>query len=474
MIQALHIFRKDVRRFAYEIGVLAVLTCAWAWAHIAHDVRMASYKNLAGTILTLGWFYLIARLVHEEPLAGDRQFWITRPYSRGSLLSAKALFVVAFINVPLLLGGFAIIGAAGYRPLAYLPNFLWMQLTFTAGVLLLPAALASLTRTLVQVVLTILGLYICLIAMDAMAGTVNSAPRYQSNGLFWATGFVLLRLVAVAALCILLLQFRWRQRLISVGIGIAFAALTLSTNSTLSRRIGTAVESRMFGQKGAESAAVSLAPAGVERDSKFRDRTGVALAVPLRISNIPDGETSEPEILELKFEAPGGPRWSSGWITAASSEASVLQTDPSADHTFTWRQRVVIDRRFWDSARSRDVTIRGVVWAMLYDRRSIRLGENRVTLVPGDGKCSVSTAGPRSGWLVDCLAPFHMPFYSWEAPQGTLRLVSVWDSPFPADFGMSPLSTSMAPGVNAEIFFLRYDPHAYIRRSIEPASIQLK
>jgi hypothetical protein len=69
-------------------------------------------------------------------------------------MAAKLLFVLAFLNLPLLLGGFAIVAAAGYQPLAYLPNFLWMQLTFTIAVLSLPAAVAALTRKLVQFVLT--------------------------------------------------------------------------------------------------------------------------------------------------------------------------------------------------------------------------------------------------------------------------------------------------------------------------------
>ena len=35
MQQAFHIFRKDARRFAYQIGALAALTCMWAWSNIA-------------------------------------------------------------------------------------------------------------------------------------------------------------------------------------------------------------------------------------------------------------------------------------------------------------------------------------------------------------------------------------------------------------------------------------------------------
>src|ERR1017187_10105377 len=35
MKQALHIFRKDARRFAYQICALAALTYMWAWTNIA-------------------------------------------------------------------------------------------------------------------------------------------------------------------------------------------------------------------------------------------------------------------------------------------------------------------------------------------------------------------------------------------------------------------------------------------------------
>jgi hypothetical protein len=283
-------------------------------------------------------------------------------------------------------------------------------------------------------VLTILGLSICFVSIDAMAGAVNSVPRFQSNGLFWATGMVLPRLVASAALCVLLLQFRWRLRLISAGMGIVVAVLIVSTNSSLSRRIGTAVQSRLFGQRAAGLVAASVAAGGVELDSKLPARTGIAVAVPLRIRNIPEGETAAPEIVELIFEAPGGRRWSSGWIIAGSSEESVFQADSSSDGTFAWKQSVVMDRGFWESARSRRVTIRGIVWTMLYGRRSIRLGENRVTPVPGGGMCSVSHPFA-TGSFVKCHAPFHEPFNSMESD----RLVSVWSSPLPAEFGMSPL-----------------------------------
>src|ERR1017187_570553 len=484
MKQALHIFRKDARRFAYQICALAALTYMWAWANIAEsrgDLPANRYAGFASVVLIVGWWYLVSLLVHDEPLTGDRQFWITRPYSRGSLAAAKLLFVLAFFNAPLLLAGFAILAAAGYQPLAYLPNFLWMQLTLTATVVLPPAAVAALTRTLVQFVIAILGLFAGLLFLSAIAGTGMRGTLYQSTELAWTAGILLPLLCSAPALLVLVLQLRARNRLVSAGAGIALIVLMQYTGG-LSRQLGTAVQSRLFGQNGAASVTgvlVVLNMGGIQPDPKHPDPDGVTLAVPLRVVNIPAGETAAPEIVELTLETPAGRRWSSGWIAAASTEADGLQVDPSPDGAFTWRQRVVVDPAFWQQARSGPLTVRGDVYAMLFGRSSVRLQDDGVTRVPGEGRCSLSFQ--QSFQLVNCLAPFHRPFTRAENQPGgapvqiarlPTHLLSIWDSPLPADFGMNPLSANMASGNEAGILFLRYDPRAYIRRSFSAANIR--
>ncbi len=245
----------------------------WAWANTS-DSRGLAYSNstaLAGVVLIIGWWYLISLLVHEESLTGDRQFWITRPYSRRSLVAAKLLFVVAFLNVPLLLGGFAILASAGYRPLSYLPNFLWMQLTFTAAVLLFPIALAALTRTLGQFVLAILGLCVGLVILN-LFGAKTTQGVHQSNGLVWAAGIFLLLLVAASPLLVFVVQLHVRNRLVSVGAGVALLVPMLFTDESAVRKFGIAVQSRMFGQDSAASVAVVLDAGGIERASKHLNR----------------------------------------------------------------------------------------------------------------------------------------------------------------------------------------------------------
>jgi hypothetical protein len=482
MTQALHILRKDARRFAYEICVLAALTAAFAWSQIVNDVytagALSDYVRLAAAVLPLAWWYVISLLIHEESLIGDRQFWVTRPYSRGSLFAAKALFVVLFMNVPLLLAGFVILAAAGFQPLVYLPNFLWMQLVLAATLILPPLALASLTRTLIQFGLTVLGGLAGYIGMLLVIGGVSIGGHqvYQSNGLAWASGIASELWLAAPALLILLLQWSTRRRLVAIGAGVALFLLLDFSQSSLSWRTGTVVQSRMFGERGAESTAVTLNAGDVTPDSWAGTHEGVALAVGFRVIHIPAGETAAPQIIEMTFEGRRGARWSTGWTQVISSEADVFQKDPVPDRTFNWWQRVVVDRSFYQRARSGPVTIRGSVYVMLNARRGFGLPENRTTAVPGGGLCHVWSR-PRFGQFVKCLAPFHLPFSASDGFPGSqwkpVRLLSVWDSPLPANLGMSPLST-MGMGSSAEGFiFLRYEPRAYIRRPFEATNVRL-
>src|SRR5208337_3681267 len=111
MRQAWHIFLKDVRRLRYELIVILAMTAAYAWLQ-GHWSPLYSAQNgrvnltaglLRGFLLPMAWWYLASLAVYGEPLPGDRQFWVTRPYRWTSLLGAKLLFIVAFVSFPLLL-----------------------------------------------------------------------------------------------------------------------------------------------------------------------------------------------------------------------------------------------------------------------------------------------------------------------------------------------------------------------------------
>ena len=120
MRQALHILRKDLRGHWYEIAITIVVTAVFAYTGAMQAAIWRSGAQSRGIawdlvllVLPLTWWALIARVIHAEALPGDRQFWLTRPYRRGSLLGAKTLLILLCVNVPMLLASAVI-----YRPTA--------------------------------------------------------------------------------------------------------------------------------------------------------------------------------------------------------------------------------------------------------------------------------------------------------------------------------------------------------------------
>src|SRR5438105_2257009 len=102
--QTIHIFRKDARYLWREIGLFIALTALFAW----RDYLWAE------VLLSVSAVFLIARVIHAETLPGDTQFWLTRPYHWTSLLAAKILFILIFLNVPIFFARMHILAVAGF------------------------------------------------------------------------------------------------------------------------------------------------------------------------------------------------------------------------------------------------------------------------------------------------------------------------------------------------------------------------
>src|ERR1035441_2581418 len=105
MRQALRIFRKDVRHLWPHAAVVVFLAAVYACmdAALPGNPMMEGAEAACGLLLWVAACILAIAAVHEDPLTGDRQFWITRPYSWKSLLLAKALFILVFVSLPALL-----------------------------------------------------------------------------------------------------------------------------------------------------------------------------------------------------------------------------------------------------------------------------------------------------------------------------------------------------------------------------------
>ncbi|MGA7411544.1 MAG: hypothetical protein WBW33_13770 [Bryobacteraceae bacterium] len=160
MKQALHIFRKDVRRLWPRVVIVLVVMVIHAFLDVRSSpvnfpqtARVNTALSVLHMLLPLGIWFLIAWVIFQEPLPGDRQFWLTRPYRWPALLASKVFFVFMFVSVPLLISDCYILGAQNFPVVSVFPRLLLRQL-FVAALFILPSfAIATVTNGVSQFLL---------------------------------------------------------------------------------------------------------------------------------------------------------------------------------------------------------------------------------------------------------------------------------------------------------------------------------
>jgi hypothetical protein len=238
--QTLHILRKDLRHLAPEISISISLVALFAWiapaawpgyiSKMAYPGAQFGAPQMMGgflhALIPISWLVLISRCVHDESLVGDKQFWVTRPYTWYSLLGAKLIFVLTVICLPLLATQIFLVHYAGLPILASLASLL-LNIGAIFLLFLVPfLVLASVTSSFGPLVLLVLGgvLYIGLVGLVAtyLSGA-HAIPPYASAGCV-----VLLALILIGALVYQYIERKTGQsQLIVLATPIVLAALFL-------------------------------------------------------------------------------------------------------------------------------------------------------------------------------------------------------------------------------------------------------
>jgi hypothetical protein len=249
-MQPFHIFRKDALHLWPEILVSLALLISFAFLQaltLTPDLPNAELISFAAGVLRfllpVMWLVLISRLVHDEELVGDRQFWITRPYTWYSLLLAKLLFVVVVICVPLALAQAWMLHHAGLYPTHAVPAMLADQV-YICGFALLPLlALAAVTATFVRYISSVLGGLIYVLVVVGIGGYFLS-EKFGAPGVNWTMGIAALALIVFA----LLIQYARRRTaiariaLIVVPLVIVLIAALTPLNALMEHRYAASAQ----------------------------------------------------------------------------------------------------------------------------------------------------------------------------------------------------------------------------------------
>lgn len=325
MKQTLHIFLKDARRFWAEIfvsvavtaGLIGICIVLHGSSQDVHDVHIQIMATLAALLMVLvptGWWVLITRIIHAERLVGDTQFWITRPYVWNKLLSAKLLFLLAFLYLPFFIAQCVILAVAGFAPQLYIPGLLYNLLLLTGSIILPLTAIASVTSSFARMTLTLLGIFLTFIALFALPAIyIATADGGVTSHL---GGHICLALALVVCSAAIVLQYVTRNVWISRGILFALPVLLLATTFFASKYDQAQVNRNYPVTQTAAPFQLKFSPP-LRSFETYNFPPSAHAKVPIKIhlaeSGVAEGYAILTGAVRVQIQAPDGSHWESEW-----------------------------------------------------------------------------------------------------------------------------------------------------------------
>jgi hypothetical protein len=329
MKQILHIVAKDTRHLWREIVISLALVAALvleshpdATTGRTDDMYGVTASNsLVGALyhapqflvaflivlIPLSWWIVIAPLIHEERLVGDRQFWVTRPYEWKKLLAAKTAFILLYVYVPLFAAQCMLLARAGLNPLPSISGLLYNLLMLTAVLILPVVALAAITHNFARLTLVVLGTIIPIVCIRWLA---SGFPNTHISTPFGDSLALLLFICGCIAIVLLMYAGR-RRRAAWLVLASTLAVLTALACAVPDQALvnGRYPQERSPGidlRSVHDNAAAAVASVA----SGPRD---VVIKIPILVSGIPPRTMMIPEDVKATLEAADGSRWTSFW-----------------------------------------------------------------------------------------------------------------------------------------------------------------
>lgn len=406
MRQILHIFKKDVRRHWPEIlasfaflglyvkltlqspGRTAILEGNFSWFWLTAES--------VAPLMVFFWIFLTVRLVQGEPLVGDRQWWVTKPYEWWKLLAAKELFQLVFIGLPLFVVQLYLLHHAAFP---IFPNFLrllYLQLSLALVVFVPSVALASLTRNLWQAVLAVV---LVLVAVGAVSSLLEQVPNYgMSSYVQEFGGEASLALTMASIIGAVGWQFARRRTWAARGLLVAGPLLgaLLSAVTPYAKLIEKKYPLPEANVVPARFTPVIPSSPAKKKNNSFYEPSTISLRVPLLVSGIAVGHAVQVDGVRVSVESAGSPKWDSSW----ESWAEQLWTESrQADLTYQMKRKEFEPRKTQLARLHLELALTEYQET---EPREVTLQEGKFS-DPQLGICHLADRNPS---MIACLRPF--------------------------------------------------------------------
>jgi hypothetical protein len=335
--------------------------------------------------------------VLAEAIPGDRQFWITRPYRWKSLLGAKLLFIIAFVNLPVFLAHLWIPIMDGFPLVSNVPSLLWSQVLLFAFSLPL-AAFATLSS--IKPFQPIL-----------FAGAAGIWELMVSNstgpltGVGWAPHSIALVALFATAISILFIQYKSRRTVLNRWLALGGITVSAFVFIAMPWPLAFAVQSR-FAKQPSLGSSIQIA-LGHDFGQRFwlaRTRPKAGLHLPISVQGIPDGTEIQANARSISLQSPDG----------RSTELSVLdcrdlKRGSVSANAATISSVCVADPSFFNQERDQPLTLRASLYFTLFGNarsQTIPLSDEPSN-APDRLQCYTDVV--RAEWDVYCRSAFRWP-----------------------------------------------------------------
>jgi hypothetical protein len=469
--QALHIFKKDVRYLRWELVASLVLMAIFIYGQIYRDFLRENRAAIVSYILLCFWAFLCARLVQAEPIPGDRQFWITRPYEWRSLLGAKLLFMVVFIGVPLLVADAVILRVEGFPIASHAPGLLWSLVLITASTLIVFCAFATLTRGLTEWMLA------GIITVGVEYAIAVIANERVWVGVEWIRDYGYVAIMFVVAIVVLLAQYKRRGTVMSIVVmaaGLLGSALFVNySRSSWALELETRFSNPRVDLSSVRIAAAKVEPAAATiRPIPPKREQVVLLAIPLDISGLKDGLDLISDEVHVTIHNEKGEIWSRRGRQA--NDSNYLQRTPKGYRLLLRADGLAFER----AADPVELSLTLYLTMLRNSPSRVIQPRDAPVDVPGSGRCQDFMLESQS-WIV-CESPLRVPPNVLVVDYAGVRdrfLSGTSYSPFPADADSAivPLGrySHSGPRDFAPASLTSLEPVAHFRRDLELSNVRL-
>lgn len=210
----LHILKRDCCQLwpLIALTTVAQVTNFAAWIELGHfnePDTLFTVARFLPAVVYLAIAGLITAVIHQDVIPGAGHDWLVRPIRRRDLMAAKLAFIVLTVHIPMFVLDI-IHGAAVGAPSR---QSIFAALVHNEIILLildLPVtALASITRNLTQVITSLLGIWLAVLACIVTGVIIRhgTEPPFVASGMQWMTPAFWSIVAVLAAVTIIPLQY---------------------------------------------------------------------------------------------------------------------------------------------------------------------------------------------------------------------------------------------------------------------------